>query len=103
MLWVTYVLQTPGMKIFIGGDSGYDSHFKESGNNYDPFDLAILECGQYDKNWKYIHTLPDEIIQAAKDLQTKKWYRFIRVNFNWPIMPGMNPLLILVNWLSKIN
>jgi L-ascorbate metabolism protein UlaG (beta-lactamase superfamily) len=24
---LSFVLQTPGMKIFIGGDSGYDSHF----------------------------------------------------------------------------
>ncbi|MEO8148156.1 MAG: MBL fold metallo-hydrolase [Bacteroidia bacterium] len=51
-LWMSYILKTPTMKIYIGGDSGYDNHFKKIGNTYGPFDLAILECGQYNKNWK---------------------------------------------------
>jgi L-ascorbate metabolism protein UlaG (beta-lactamase superfamily) len=31
-LWVSYVLQAPTMKIFIGGDSGYDTHFAKIGH-----------------------------------------------------------------------
>ncbi len=38
--WTSYVLQTPHLKIFIGGDSGYDSHFKKTGEEFGPFDLA---------------------------------------------------------------
>jgi L-ascorbate metabolism protein UlaG (beta-lactamase superfamily) len=71
-LWLSYVLQTPSMKLFIGGDSGYDQHFSEIGKTFGPFDLVILENGQYDKSWKYIHLLPDEILHAAKDLNTKR-------------------------------
>jgi L-ascorbate metabolism protein UlaG (beta-lactamase superfamily) len=71
-LWLSYVLQTPTMKIFLGGDSGYDIHFKEIGNTYGPFDLAILENGQYDIKWKYIHALPEEVLQAAGELKAKK-------------------------------
>jgi len=71
-LWTSYVLQTPSKKIFIGGDSGYGTHFAEIGKQFAPFDLAILECGQYDKSWKYIHMMPPEVLQAAKDLQAKK-------------------------------
>lgn len=71
-LWTSFVLQTPSLRIFIGGDSGYDKHFAEIGNMHGPFDLAILENGQYNKNWKHIHLLPDEILQAAIDLKTKK-------------------------------
>ncbi|HTA62028.1 MAG TPA: MBL fold metallo-hydrolase [Bacteroidia bacterium] len=71
-LWMSYVLQTPSMKIFIGGDSGYDTHFAEIGKNFGPFDLAILENGQYDRKWRYIHTLPDEFLQVAKDLRADK-------------------------------
>jgi L-ascorbate metabolism protein UlaG (beta-lactamase superfamily) len=71
-LWTSYVLQTPTLKIFIGGDSGYDTHFAEIGKNFGPFDLAILENGQYDRKWRYIHSLPDEILQIAKDLDAKK-------------------------------
>jgi L-ascorbate metabolism protein UlaG (beta-lactamase superfamily) len=71
-LWMSFVFTTPGKNIFIGGDSGYDHHFREAGKNFGPFDLAILEDGQYDKNWKYIHMSPEETVQAAIDLQAKK-------------------------------
>jgi hypothetical protein len=26
-LWLSFILQTPSLKLFLGGDSGYDSHF----------------------------------------------------------------------------
>lgn len=73
-LWTSYVLQTPTMKIFIGGDSGYDKHFAEIGKTFGPFDLAILENGQYNKNWRYIHMTPDEVLKAARDLNAKRLF-----------------------------
>lgn len=80
-LWMSFVLTTPNMKIYIGGDSGYDNHFGLIGEKYGPFDLAILENGQYDKNWKYIHMMPEEVVKAAQDLKAKKllpvhWSKF---------------------------
>ena len=71
-LWLSFVLQTPSHKLFLGGDSGYDNHFADIGNKFGPFDLVILENGQYDHKWKYIHLMPTEILQAAKDLKAKK-------------------------------
>lgn len=71
-LWMSYVLQTPAMRIFIGGDSGYDTHFAETGKKFGPFNLAILENGQYDKSWKHIHLMPDEIWKAAADLRAQR-------------------------------
>jgi L-ascorbate metabolism protein UlaG (beta-lactamase superfamily) len=71
-LWTSFVLQTPSMKIFIGGDSGFDKHFESAGKNFGPFDLVILENGQYDKSWKYIHMMPEEVLRVAKELQAKK-------------------------------
>jgi L-ascorbate metabolism protein UlaG (beta-lactamase superfamily) len=71
-LWTSFVLQTPTNNIFIGGDSGYDTHFTEIGKTFGPFDLVILENGQYDKSWKYIHMMPEEVLQAAKDLRAKR-------------------------------
>lgn len=87
-LWLSYVLQTPSMKIFIGGDSGYDTHFTAIGTQYGPFDLAILECGQYDDAWKYIHLHPEEVIIAGKDLQAKAVlpvhaFKFAMANHSW--------------------
>ncbi len=70
-LWTAFVLTTPNLQIYIGGDSGYDTHFAEIGNKFGPFDLAILENGQYDKSWKYIHMMPDEVLMAGQDLGAK--------------------------------
>ena len=87
-LWLSFVLKTPTMKIFIGGDSGYDAYFKEIGNRYGPFDLAILECGQYNDYWKYIHMLPEETVQVAEDLKAKQfipvhWAKFSLALHDW--------------------
>ncbi len=70
-LWLSYVLTTPSMKIYIGGDSGYDTHFKTIGEKHGGFDIAILECGQYHEYWRYIHMMPEEVAIAAKELNAK--------------------------------
>ena len=87
-LWTSFALITPNIRIFLGGDSGYDTHFKEIGDKYGPFDMAILENGQYDINWKYIHTLPGEQAQAANDLNAKAVFpvhngKFTLANHDW--------------------
>ncbi len=87
-LWVSFVLQTPSFRLFIGGDGGYDTHFTEIGKRFGPFDLAILENGQYNNSWKYIHMMPEQVLQAAKDLQAKKLFpvhnsKFALANHPW--------------------
>jgi L-ascorbate metabolism protein UlaG (beta-lactamase superfamily) len=87
-LWSSYILTTPNNRIYIGGDSGYDDHFKDIGQKFGPFDLVILENGQYDKNWKYIHMLPEEVVKAAEDLKAKRllpvhWSKFALGNHAW--------------------
>ncbi len=87
-LWTAFVLQTPTLRLFIGGDSGYDTHFAEIGAAHGPFDLVILECGQYNKNWKYIHMMPEEVVHAAQDLCAKRllpvhWGKFPLSSHAW--------------------
>jgi L-ascorbate metabolism protein UlaG (beta-lactamase superfamily) len=87
-LWVSFVLQTPTARVFIGGDGGYDGHFAEIGEKYGGFDLAILENGQYNTSWKYIHLMPGEVLQAAKDLRALRLFpvhssKFALANHSW--------------------
>ena len=87
-LWVSFVLRTPSLNLFLGGDSGYDTHFSEIGEKFGPFDLAILECGQYNAYWKYIHILPEEVVEAAIDLNARKvlpvhWAKFSLSLHEW--------------------
>jgi L-ascorbate metabolism protein UlaG (beta-lactamase superfamily) len=87
-LWASFVLQTPYTRIFIGGDGGYDEHFLEIGEKFGPFDLVILENGQYNTSWKYIHLMPVEVLQAAKDLRARRLFpvhssKFALANHSW--------------------
>lgn len=71
-LWASFLVETPSQKIYVAGDGGYDTHFKEIGNRFPDIDLAILENGQYNEDWKYIHLMPSNMAQAAKDLKAKR-------------------------------
>ena len=70
-LWASFVLETPTQRVYFGGDSGRGAHFAEIGATFGSIDLAILENGQYDKRWKYVHMQPEEVLNAAKELHAK--------------------------------
>lgn len=87
-LWLSFVLQTPSKTIFISGDGGYDSHFAEIGKKFEKIDFAFLELGQYNEKWKYIHSMPEQVIQEAKDLNAQKvlpihWGKFALAEHHW--------------------
>lgn len=87
-LWSSFILKTPTHNIYLGGDSGYDTHFKTIGEKYGPFDLAILEAGQYNSMWPLIHMMPEQTVQAAVDLQAKAllavhWGKFALAMHPW--------------------
>lgn len=87
-LWCSYVLQLGNHRLFIGGDSGYDKHFEEIGNAFGSIDTAMLECGQYDPMWPYIHSFPEQVVQEAHDLKVKHtipvhWGKFALANHAW--------------------
>jgi L-ascorbate metabolism protein UlaG (beta-lactamase superfamily) len=87
-LWSSFILTTSAYTIYIGGDSGYDNHFKSIGEKYGPFDLVILEAGQYNTMWPLIHMVPEETVQAAIDLKAKAllpvhWGKFSLAMHEW--------------------
>jgi L-ascorbate metabolism protein UlaG (beta-lactamase superfamily) len=102
-LWASFVLQTPSTRIFIGGDGGYDEHFAEIGDKFGGFDLAILENGQYNTSWRFIHMMPNEVLQAAKDLRAKRLFpvhssKFALANHSWDA-----PLKAITEFNKSVN
>ncbi|SHG25820.1 L-ascorbate metabolism protein UlaG, beta-lactamase superfamily [Salegentibacter echinorum] len=91
-LWASYVLQTSLFKIYLGGDSGYDTHYKEIGEKHGPLDLVILDNGQYDKAWRYIHNLPKDVLKAAVDLKAKRIFPVHSSKFALAAHPWNEPL-----------
>jgi L-ascorbate metabolism protein UlaG (beta-lactamase superfamily) len=87
-LWNSYIIKAPGITVYIGGDSGYDIHFKQIGEKFGVIDLAILEAGQYNTMWPLIHMMPEETVQAAIDLNARAmmpvhWGKFMLAMHEW--------------------
>ena len=91
-LWSSWAIKSPLGKIYFSGDSGYGSHFKEIGSNHGPFDISLIDCGQYNKAWKYSHMFPEQSIKAAKDLKSEylipiHWGAFTLASHSWTEPP----------------
>jgi len=70
-LWASFLIKSKDLKLYFSGDSGYDSHFSEIQKKFGDVDFAILDSGQHNEDWKYIHMLTPEVVCAARDLKTK--------------------------------
>ncbi|WP_235861470.1 MBL fold metallo-hydrolase [Pontibacter flavimaris] len=70
-LWTSWVIIGREDRVFFSGDSGYFSGFAEIGEKYGPFDITLLECGQYNELWQNIHMMPEQTVQAHLDLKGK--------------------------------
>ncbi|WP_072680250.1 MBL fold metallo-hydrolase [Arcobacter sp. LA11] len=70
-LWSSWVIKAPKGKFYFGADGGYFEGFKEIAFNHGPFDMSFLEVGAYNRKWRDIHMLPEDSIQAHKDLNAK--------------------------------
>jgi L-ascorbate metabolism protein UlaG (beta-lactamase superfamily) len=87
-LWCSWVIADGQTRVFYSGDSGYGPHFEEIGRTYGPFDLTLMECGQYDERWSALHMVPEETVQAHLDVQGKimipvHWGAFTLAMHDW--------------------
>ena len=71
-LWASFMVESAGRKVYIGGDGGYDDSFKEIFERFGSVDLALMENGQYNKDWANIHLMPKDLEQAILDLRPKQ-------------------------------
>ncbi|MCC3160824.1 MBL fold metallo-hydrolase [Hymenobacter sp. 15J16-1T3B] len=86
--WSSWVMKTPTRRVFYSGDGGYGPHFQRIGQQYGPFDLALMECGQYDRQWSQIHMMPEQSVQAALDVRARlyqpvHWGAFTEAHHPW--------------------
>ena len=102
-LWSSFVLKLHGHQLFLGGDSGYENHFKEIGNKFGAFDIALLECGQYGVNWPYIHMMPEQTIMAAKDLNAKILMPVHWAKFELSVHPWNEPITRATKYAEETN
>ena len=102
-LWSSFVLQSDKHNLFLGGDSGYGDHFKEIGSKFKSFDIAILECGQYNHKWPLIHMTPEQTVQANIDLNSKVLFPVHWGKFALAYHPWNEPIARAITEAKNLN
>ncbi len=78
-LWGNFLIEYKDKKIFFGCDTGYGNIYKKLGEKYGPVDLTFINIGAYNfypmsprKDQSIYHTNPEEALNIAQDLKSKK-------------------------------
>ncbi len=75
-LWGSFLIEYNDKKIFFACDTGYGDVYKDLGKKYGPIDLTFINIGAYDFRPMFeksvYHTNPEEALNIAQDLKSKK-------------------------------
>ena len=75
-LWGNFLIEYKNKKIFFACDTGYGNIYKELGKKYGPIDLTMINIGAYDFRPMFeksiYHATPEEALEIAQDLRSKK-------------------------------
>ncbi len=102
-LWASFMVEACGRKVYIGGDGGYDKRFTEIHERFGAVDLALLENGQYNASWKYIHTTPEDLEKVILDLQAKQVFTVHHDKFALSVHPWSEPSSVAHDIATKNN
>lgn len=72
-LWASFLLVTPSVSVYYGGDSGYFIGYREMGRKYPGIDYALLPVTAYHPRWfmHYAHVDAKEALDAFRDLNAR--------------------------------
>ena len=94
-LWGNFLIQYKDKKILFACDTGYGNIYKEIGEKYGPIDITMINIGAYDFrpmfNKSIYHTTPEEALNVAKDLKSKKVLGMHWGTFVLSLEPIMEP------------
>ena len=102
-LWASFMVEAGGRKVYIGGDGGYDKRFAQIYERFGAVDLALLENGQYNTNWKYIHTTPEDLEKVILDLQAKQVFTVHHDKYSLAMHPWYEPDSVAQEIATKNN
>ncbi len=64
-LWTSWSLIGPKHRVYFSGDTGMTRDFSEIARRFAPFDVALIEIGQWDEAWGDIHLGPHGALTAS--------------------------------------
>jgi L-ascorbate metabolism protein UlaG (beta-lactamase superfamily) len=94
-LWGNFLIQYKDIKILFACDTGYGNIYKEIGDKYGPIDITMINIGAYDFRPMFdksiYHTTPEEALNVAQDLRSKKVLGMHWGTFVLSLEPIMEP------------
>jgi L-ascorbate metabolism protein UlaG (beta-lactamase superfamily) len=73
-LWASYALLGPRHRAYFSGDTGMFHALREIGKRYGPFDVTMIEVGQYHAGWPDWHIGPEQAVKAHQQLRGKVFF-----------------------------
>jgi L-ascorbate metabolism protein UlaG (beta-lactamase superfamily) len=70
-LWAGWAVRGPNHNVFYSGDTAMFPGFTDIGNRLGPFDVALLETGQYNDMWRDVHLGPEQAVVAFQMLRAE--------------------------------
>ena len=70
-LWAGYALLGTSHRVFFSGDTGLFTGLQDIADRLGPFEVTMLEVGQYHRSWPDWHLGPEQAIQAHQLLKGK--------------------------------
>ncbi len=79
-LWAGYAIVGERHRIWYSGDTGFHKDLARIGERLGPFDVTLVDAGQYDANWPDTHLGPELAVEA---------HRLVRGRIMMPVHWGM--------------
>lgn len=92
-LWAGYALIGTTHRVYYSGDTGLFPALREIGARLGPFDLTMIEVGQYDRAWPDWHLGPEQAVRA---------HQMVRGRVMLPVHWGAFPLAFH-SWTEPIE
>jgi N-acyl-phosphatidylethanolamine-hydrolysing phospholipase D len=100
-LWGSFLINYKEKKILFACDTGYGNIYKELGKKFGPIDLTMINIGAYDFRPMFdksvYHTTPEEALEVARDLNSKKVLGMHWGTFVLSLEPIMEPAVKFKN------
>jgi L-ascorbate metabolism protein UlaG (beta-lactamase superfamily) len=87
-LWTGYAFVGARHRVYYSGDSGLFPDMRTIGERLGPFDLTMIEIGQYDRAWPDWHLGPEQAIEAHRRVRGSvmlpvHWGLFALASHGW--------------------
>ena len=87
-LWGGFALVGQQHRVYYSGDTGLFDAIGEIGRRFGPFDVAMIEAGQYDADWPDWHLGPEQSVLSALRVRAKAlipvhWGLFRLAHHGW--------------------